>query len=43
VNFSALSSWSIAGVCFFKMVERGAQYIVLCRGGSGCDGGHSKE
>jgi hypothetical protein len=40
VNFSVLSSWSLACVCFFEMVERGAQYIGL---GSGSDGGRSKE
>jgi hypothetical protein len=41
VNFSALSSWSLAGVCFFETFERGAQDIGLCRGGP--DGGHSEE
>jgi hypothetical protein len=39
VTFSALSSWPLAGVCFFEMVERGAQYIGL---GSGPDSGRSK-
>jgi hypothetical protein len=40
VNFSALSSWSLAHVYFFEMVERRAQYIGL---GSGSDGGRSKK
>jgi hypothetical protein len=40
VNFSALSSWPLASMCFLEMVERGAQHIGL---GSGSDGGRSKE
>ena len=40
MNFSALSSWSLAVMCVFEMVERGAQYIGL---GFGPDGGRSKD
>jgi hypothetical protein len=40
VNFSTLSSWSLAGMCLFEMVERGVQYIGL---GSGSVDGRSKD